>query len=76
YYSSTAVQQTKPVHGAKAMNLLFSDGHVENFSANNPLNPYGSTWQNVEAAKGTLGQCAWASQQADTNTKVGWCKFK
>ena len=76
YYSSSTVYQTKPTHSIKSLNILFSDWHVENFTANNPLNPYGGTWSGTVPAKGTLGQCAWAVQQADPNTKTGWCKFK
>ena len=76
YYSDSTDYQVRPVHGPKMLNILYADWHVETFTANNPLNPYGATWETVEPARGTLGQCAWAVQQADTNTKVGWCKFK
>ena len=76
YYSSTNINQTRPVHGLRSFNILYADWHVEAFKANNPFNPYGSTWAAVEPAKGTLGQCAWAGDLTDTNTKTGWCKFK
>lgn len=76
YYSSTSNYQTRPNHGFKGVNILYADWHVETFVANNPRNPYGSTWSSVIPKKGTLGQCAWAGELADTNTKTGWCRFK
>ena len=77
FYQAGAEKQTMTVHRTKSLNILFSDGHVENFIAANPLNPYGSTWETATPAKGTLGQCGpWAFNMSDTNTKTGWCKFR
>ncbi|MBO4304971.1 MAG: prepilin-type N-terminal cleavage/methylation domain-containing protein [Lentisphaeria bacterium] len=73
--------QTSPVrpnHGPRNLNITFADWHVENFRAANPLNPYGSVWAGsmTEAPKGTLGNCSWAYQQSELNTKLGWSRFK
>ena len=76
YYSSTNINQTRPVHGLRSFNILYADWHVEAFKPNSPFNPYGPTWATVEPARGNLGQCAWAGDLTDTNTKTGWCKFK
>ena len=76
FYDATTDYQVRPVHGPKSLNILYADWHVENFVSNSPYNPYGGTWSTTVPARGTLGQCAWLSQQADTVTKTGWCKFR
>ncbi|MBP5183176.1 MAG: hypothetical protein J6331_09145, partial [Lentisphaeria bacterium] len=77
YYNSGSDYQVLPVHGPKALNILYADWHVETFISNSTYNPYGGTWETVVPAKGTLGKCAWASGLgANSVTKTGWCKFR
>ena len=78
YGYQNTTRPVRPVHGFRNLNITYADWHVESFRAANPLNPYGSVWadSNTEAPKGFLGNCSWAYQMSDWNTKLGWCKFK
>ena len=65
-----------PVHGLKALNILYADWHVAKFLCANPADAYGDAWTTTPPS-GYLGQC---SLQGTTSTSgplpLGWWKFR
>lgn len=71
YADNRPTYQARPNHGLRGMNILYSDFHVEKFTAADPLNVYGATWGDVPPA-GYLGNCMGPT----TNTSRGWSQFR
>lgn len=74
FFQETA--KVNPNHGVKVCNILYADCHVEKFLIANPLQPYGTTYETSNPPPGYLGNCGRLDQITDTNTQVGWSKFR